>query len=155
MVGSGGERRVPVEEFNTGPGQNVLQPGEFLVELRIPRPPARTGDAYLRFIPRTEMDIAVVGAGVCLTLDESGTCTAARVVLGAVGPTAFLVPAAADALVGTTVDAAALEAAGAAASAAASPIDDKRGTIEYRRKVSGVLTRRAAATAAARAQGRS
>ena len=155
VVGGAGERRVPVSEFTTGPGQNVLQPGEFLVELRIPRPPARTADAYLRFIPRSEMDIAVVGAGVCLTLDESGTCTGARVALGAVGPTVFSVPAAADALIGTTVDAAALEAAGAAASAAASPIDDKRGTIEYRKKVSGVLTRRAAAIAAARAQGRS
>ena len=99
------------------------------------------------------MDIAVVGSGVCLTLDDSGTCTAAKVALGAVAPTVILVPDAASALVGTKVDEAAIEAAGAAATAAATPISDKRGTVEYRKKVAGVLTRRALATALERAKG--
>ena len=99
------------------------------------------------------MDIAVVGSGVCLTLDDSGTCTAAKVVLGAVAPTIIVCDEAAKALIGTKVDEAALEAAAAAASAAAKPISDKRGTIEYRKKVAGVLTRRAATTALERAKG--
>ncbi|MEX2205690.1 MAG: xanthine dehydrogenase family protein subunit M [Myxococcota bacterium] len=153
IAGPEGERRVPVESFNSAPGRNVLGAGELLVGFEIPRPPARTADAYLRFIPRTEMDIAVVGAGVSVTLDASGVCTHARVVLGAVAPTAFLVPAAASALVGSRGEDAALARAAAASSEAARPIDDKRGTIVYRRKVSGVLTKRAAAAAFERARG--
>ncbi len=153
VIASGsGNRELAVEDFVTGVGTNALQDGEFLVGLKIPNPPARSADAYLRFIPRTEMDIAVAGAGVALTLDDAGTCTAARVSIGAVAPTALLVPAAADALVGTSVDDEALAAAAAACSAAASPITDKRGTVEYRRKVVGVLCKRAAAIARDRAQ---
>src|SRR5690606_2667156 len=113
----------------------------------------RSGDAYLRFIPRTEMDIAVAGCGVAVTLDGDGTCTAARVAIGAVAPTALLVPAAAAALIGSKLDAAALQAAGAACTAAASPISDKRGSAEYRLKVIAVLCRRAAAIARDRALG--
>ena len=153
IAGPGGERRVPVESFSTAPGKNVLAPGELLVGFEIPRPAARTADAYLRFIPRTEMDIAVVGAGVSVTLDAGGVCTHARVALGAVAPTAILVPAAVAALVGSRGDDAALARAAAASSAAARPIDDKRGTVTYRRKVSGVLTKRAAAAAFERARG--
>ena len=118
-----------------------------------PARPARASDAYLRFIPRTEMDIAVVGSGVSLTLDNDGTCTAAKIVLGAVGPTIIICEEAANALIGTKVDDAAIEAAGAAATAAATPISDKRGTVEYRKKVAGVLTRRATAKALERAKG--
>lgn len=153
IAGPQGERTVPVEQFNIGPGKNVLQPGELLVALFLPRPQPRSADAYLRMIPRTEMDIAVVGAGVRLTLDASGTCTAARVAIGAVAPTAILVPEAAAALIGSKIDDAALAKAAAAASAAARPISDKRGTAEYRKKIVGVMTRRAAAIAAQRAQG--
>jgi CO/xanthine dehydrogenase FAD-binding subunit len=153
IAGSGGERRVPVESFNSAPGKNALATGELLVGFEIPRPAARTADAYLRFIPRTEMDIAVVGAGVSVTLDANGVCTQARVALGAVAPTAILVPGAAAALVGSHGDDAALARAAAASSEAARPIDDKRGTVVYRRKVSGVLTKRAAAAAFARARG--
>jgi CO/xanthine dehydrogenase FAD-binding subunit len=152
IAGPGGERQVPVEAFNTGPGQNCLGQGEILVSLHIPAPAPGSADAYLRFIPRTEMDIAVVGAGVALSLDASGVCTAARVAIGAVAPVALLVPAAADALVGSRLDEAALAAAAQAASAAASPISDKRATADYRRTVVGVMTRRAAAIAARRAQ---
>jgi carbon-monoxide dehydrogenase medium subunit len=151
IAGPSGERTVPVDTFCVGPGRTVLQPGELLVAVRVPRPDARTADAYLRLIPRTEMDIAVAGAGVSVTLDAAGVCTAARVAIGAVAPTALRVPEAEQALVGSRLDEAALKRAAAAASAAARPIDDKRGTAAYRRTVAGVLTRRAAAIAAARA----
>ncbi|MDC0237360.1 FAD binding domain-containing protein, partial [Gammaproteobacteria bacterium] len=99
-----GSREVDVGDFVTGVGQNCLESNEFLVGLKIPRPGNNSADAYLRFIPRTEMDIAVAGAGVALTLDDGGTCTAARVAIGAVAPTVLLVEAAASALVGTKVD---------------------------------------------------
>ena len=151
IAGPDGERQVAVESFNTGPGQNCLQPDEILISLFVPTPAARSADAYLRFIPRTEMDIAVVGAGVSLTVDEDGSCIAARVAIAAVAPVALLVPDAAAALIGTRLDDTALEAAANAARAAASPISDKRGTAEYRRKVVGVMTRRAASNALERA----
>jgi carbon-monoxide dehydrogenase medium subunit len=152
VAGPGGQREVPVEEICTEPGRTSLGKGEFVVSFYLPARAARSGDAYLRFIPRTEMDIAVVGAGVSLSLDESGVCSAARVALGAVAPTARLVPEAGSALVGTRVDDADLEAMAAAASAACQPIDDKRGTVEYRVKVAGVLARRACAIALERAR---
>lgn len=151
VAGPSGERALPVEKVVTGPGQTCLGAGELVVDFRLPARPPRSSDAYLRMIPRTEMDIAIVGAAVSLSLDASGTCTAARVALGAVAATQLLVEGAAAALVGTTLDDAALAAAGAASSAAAKPIDDKRGTVAYRRQVAGVLTRRAAAIAHDRA----
>jgi carbon-monoxide dehydrogenase medium subunit len=99
------------------------------------------------------MDIAVAGAAVSVTIEAGGVCTAARVAIGAVAPTAVLVPEAAEALVGSRLDAASIEHAGAQASRAARPISDKRGTVEYRRAMAGILTRRAAESAAARARG--
>ncbi|MFP6808965.1 MAG: xanthine dehydrogenase family protein subunit M [Pseudomonadales bacterium] len=152
IAGPNGERTVAVEDFVTGVGQNCLEKGELLRSITIARPAPRTADAYLRLIPRTEMDIAVVGAGVSVTLDDAGICTAARVAIGAVAQTALLVPEAAAALVGTSIDDAAQQAAAYAASAASKPITDRRGTIEYRRHVVGVLTRRAASIAADRAR---
>ncbi len=152
IAGPGGRRQAPVEEIATGPGETSLAKGEIVVSFRLPARPPHSGDAYLRFIPRTEMDIAVVGAGISLTLDESGTCGAARVVLGAVAERALLVPEAAEALIGTVVDEAALARLGEAASAACRPIDDKRGTKEYRIKVAAVLARRAAQSALERAR---
>ena len=152
VAGPGGTREVPVEDVITAPGRLSLGPGEIVVSFTMPKPPARSGDAYLRFIPRTEMDIAVVGAGVALTLDEAGVCTHARLGLGAVAPTPLLVEDGAKALIGTKVDDDALAALGAAASAACNPIDDKRGTVEYRVKVAGVLARRAALIALERAR---
>lgn len=152
IAGPRGTRRSPVEAIVTGPGRTSLAPGEIVVDFRLPKRPPRTGDAYLRMIPRSEMDIAIVGAGVCLTLDSAGVCSAARVAIGAVAPTPLLVAAAGVALVGTRVDEAALAAAGEAAAAAAQPIDDKRGTVAYRRRVAGVLTRRAAQIALERAR---
>jgi CO/xanthine dehydrogenase FAD-binding subunit len=152
IAGPAGERTVPVDAFCVGPGRTVLEAGELLVAVRVPRPAARTADAYLRLIPRTEMDIAVAGAAVSLTLDAAGVCTAARVAIGAVAPTALRVPEAEQALVGSRLDVTALRRAAEAAVAAARPIDDKRGTAAYRRTVAGVLTRRAAAIAAQRAR---
>ncbi len=153
IVGSNGKREVPVEQVPTGPGRTSLAKDEFVLEFKLPPRPARSSDAYLRFIPRTEMDIAVVGCGVNVTLDEKGVCIAARVALGAVSPTVILVPAAAAALIGHTLDAETLARLDAAAQAAAKPISDKRGTIEYRTKIAGVLARRVAAIAVARAAG--
>ena len=151
IVGSSGKREVPVETICTGPGRTSLGRDEFIIEFRLPKRAARSADAYLRFIPRTEMDIAVVGAGINVTLDAGGVCTDARVVLGAVAPTAVIVPDAAAALIGHKLDDATLAALDKAARAACKPIDDKRGTIEYRIKVAGVMARRAAAIAYARA----
>jgi len=153
IAGAGYERTVAAEAFVTAPGKTVLAPGEFLVAIRIPRPAARSSDAYLRLTPRSEMDIAVVGSAVSVTLDDRGICSAARVAVAAVAPTPLLVPEAARALIGTRVDEGALGRAAAAASAAAHPIDDKRGTIDYRRQIAGVLTKRAAAIACRRAKG--
>jgi carbon-monoxide dehydrogenase medium subunit len=154
IVGPNGKREVPVEQIPTGPGRTSLAKGEFILEFKLPPRPAHSGDAYLRFIPRTEMDIAVVGCGINVTLDANGTCTAARVALGAVAPTVLLVQPAADALIGHKLDDATLAKLDAAAQAACKPIDDKRGTIVYRTKVAGVLARRVAAIAFDRALGK-
>lgn len=152
ISGPEGNRVVAAEDFVIGVGKNCMARGELLNTIEIPLPPAGTADAYLRFIPRTEMDIAVAGAGVSVTLDSNGVCTAARVAIGAVAVTAILVPAAAAALVGSTLEEDALQAAAAAASAASQPISDRRATADYRRHVVGVLVKRAAAIAAQRAQ---
>jgi carbon-monoxide dehydrogenase medium subunit len=154
IVGPKGKRTVPVEQVPVGPGKTSLKKGEIIESILLPKRPPKSGDAYLRFIPRTEMDIAVVGVGVSLTLDAKGVVKDARVSLGAVAPTVLLVPAAAKAIIGTKLDAKALDALAAAASAACKPIDDKRGTKDYRIKVTGVLAKRAAKIAAQRAGGK-
>ncbi|MBC8365433.1 MAG: xanthine dehydrogenase family protein subunit M [Actinobacteria bacterium] len=151
-----GTRTVPVAEIVTGPGRTSLADGEFIVEFTLADTPADTSDAYLRMIPRTEMDIAIVGSAVRLTVSDN-IITDATVVLGAVAPTAVTVPDAGAALIGAAINAgqiddSALNTLADAASAACDPIDDKRGTVAYRRRVAGVLTRRAAATAVERAQ---
>jgi carbon-monoxide dehydrogenase medium subunit len=150
VQGPNGRREMPVEQVPAGPGRTTLTPGEILVGFTLPPRPPGSADAYLRMIPRTEMDIAVVGCGVSLTL-HNGVCTAARVGLGAVAPTVLLVGDAAKALIGSRLEPAAVEAAAAACRAACRPIDDKRGTIAYRTKVAGVLLKRAVAIAAERA----
>ena len=157
IAGSSGERTAGVADIVTGPGQTSLSDGEFIVEFLLDDPPAGSGDAYLRLIPRTEMDIAVVGAAAQLTMDGD-TVTSARIALGAVAPTVLRVSDAEAALVGAilsdgVLDDTTLAAVASAASAACNPIDDKRGTIRYRRQVAGVLARRAAQTAAQRAEG--
>lgn len=152
VVGPDGERVVKVEDVPVGPGKTSLSKGEVVRSVHLPARGDHGGDAYLRFIPRTEMDIAVVGCAVSLTRDGD-TITAARVSLGAVAPTALLVADAAAALIGSTLDDGALEKLAAAASAACKPITDKRGTIKFRTHVAGVLARRAAKIAYDRAGG--
>src|ERR1700759_3703051 len=153
LQGPNGRRELPVEKVPAGAVQTNLLPGEILVGFTLPPRPKGASDAYLRMIPRTEMDIAVVGCGVSLTMDK-GTCIAARVCLGAVAPTVLLVEDAAKALLGSKLDDAALAKAAAACSAACRPIDDKRGTIAYRIRVAGGLLKPTAAIAAQRAQGK-
>ena len=151
-MGPNGQREVAAENVAVGPGKTSLASDEFVLEIKLPARPTRSGDAYLRQIPRTEMDIAVVGVGVSLSLDAAGVITAARVSLGAVAPTALLVAEAGAAIVGTKLDEPALAALDAAARAAARPISDKRGTVDYRIKIAGVLARRAAKIAYDRAE---
>lgn len=153
IQGPNGRRELAVEKVPKGPGRLNLEAGEIVVCFNLPAQAKGSSDAYLRMIPRTEMDIAVVGCGVSLTMDK-GTCTAARVGLGAVAPTVLLVEEAAKALIGSKLDEAALAKAAAACSAACRPIDDKRGTIAYRTKVAGVLLKRTALIAAQRAGGK-
>jgi carbon-monoxide dehydrogenase medium subunit len=152
VVGPKGRRELAVEDVMLAPRQLALSKGEIVASFVLPAKPPATADAYLRFIPRTEMDIAVVGCGVCLTVDAKGTVSRARVALGAVAARPLLVAEAAAALVGSKLEDAALKRLDAAAGAACKPIDDKRGTKEYRIKVAGVLARRAAQIAFERAR---
>ncbi|WP_136621742.1 MULTISPECIES: FAD binding domain-containing protein [Mesorhizobium] len=154
VVGPAGRRTIPVQSVPTGPGKTSLAKGEIIEAILLDKRAPRSGDAYLRFIPRTEMDIAVVSAGVNLTLDEHGVVKSARVALGAVAATVLLVEEAAQVLIGSRLDEATLERLAKVCAGACRPIDDKRGTIEFRRKVAGVLAKRAATTAYARAGGK-
>lgn len=154
VVGPKGRRRVKAEDIVTGPGRTSLKKGEFVESIVLPNRPPKSGDAYLRFIPRTEMDIAVCSAGVSLELGPGNVIKSARIALGAVAPTVVVVPKAARAIKGTKLDDKALLKLAAACEAACSPISDKRGTVEYRTEVAGVLARRAAKIAYDRARGR-
>ncbi len=151
VVGPNGRREVPARSIPVAPGQTSLAHGEFVLEIRLPAVGSRSADAYLRSIPRTEMDIAVVGVGVNLTLDSDDAIVRARVALGAVAPTVILAEAAAAAILGSTLDDAALDRLDAAAQAACRPISDKRGTVEFRTRIAGVLARRVAKIAYERA----
>ena len=150
ILGPDGERMLPVEDFVVGPNQNGLAPGELLVELILPRPSSGTADAYLRLTPALRWISRSRGRECRSVWMNPGTCTAARIAIGAVAPTALLVEAAGDALVGSSLGASAIDAAVAAARAAAKPISDKRGTVEYRTHVVGVLVSRAIGKAQAR-----
>ena len=154
IAGPKGSRKIAVEDVTIGVGRTSLKKGEFITAIELPAKKPKSGDAYLRFIPRTEMDIAVVSCAVNLSIDGKGVITKARVVLGAVAITAVLVKDAASAIIGTKLDDAAKAKLAAACSAACKPIDDKRGTVEFRTEVAGVLARRAAETAYARAGGK-
>lgn len=155
IAGPKGKREVPVEEFCTAPGKTVLKRGELLLSLRLPPPKPRSGAAYLRFIPRNEMDIAVVGAGVSVVLDaKKAKCIAARVALAAVAPTPLLVADAGVALVDGTLDDALIDKAASLSREAAKPISDMRGTAEYRKHLVAVLVKRALQTAIERARGK-
>lgn len=152
IFGADGFRDCPVADIPTAPGQTSLGKGEFITSIFLPSRPKCASDAYLRFTPRTEMDIAVSSAAVSLCLDVDGTISKARVALGAVAPTVLDAPFAASALIGTKLDSSALKALAIAARAICTPIDDKRGTAEFRTRTAGVLVRRAAKIAYQRAQ---
>lgn len=153
IAGPNGRRTVPVEEFCTGPGQNVLAPGELLVSIHFPAPTANSGARFLRFIPRNEMDIAVVNAAVWVQLDAGKSrIERARVAIGAVAPTPLLVREAAAAIAGQGVDPESLKKVEEPVRAAARPISDMRGTIAQRKHLVGVIARRALEGAVARAQ---
>jgi aerobic carbon-monoxide dehydrogenase medium subunit len=154
VAGPRGTREVPVEDVMIGPRKLSLAKGELIVSFFLPARAKGSADAYLRFIPRTEMDIAVVGSGVNLTIDGSSRISAARVSLGAVAEKVLLVPEAAQAIIGTSLDRVAQDKLAAAARAACRPIDDKRGTVEFRIEVAGVLARRTALIALERARTR-
>ncbi|MGB3539294.1 MAG: xanthine dehydrogenase family protein subunit M [Mesorhizobium sp.] len=154
IVGPSGRRTIPVEAVPAGPGRTSLAKGDIIEAILLDKRPPHAGDAYLRFIPRTEMDIAVVSVGVNLTLDDKGVVKSARMALGAAAPTVLLVDEAAQVLIGSKLDEATLERLAKVCSGACRPIDDKRGTVEFRRKVAGVLARRVATTAYARAGGK-
>jgi carbon-monoxide dehydrogenase medium subunit len=151
IAGAAGERTVPVEDFCTAPGVNVLKPGELLISLNIPRPEPHSAARYLRFIPRNEMDIAVAGAGVAVTITD-GTITSARVSLASVAPTPLYVKAAEEAIIGKPATEETIATAAAIAKQAAQPITDMRGTAGYRRHLCAVLTRRALSSAIAKAK---
>ena len=152
LVGPAGRRDLPVEDVMLGPRTLALHKGEIVASFWLPPRPPRSSDAYLRFIPRTEMDIAVVGAGVSLSLDADSVISAARVSLGAVAARVLLVPEAAQAIIGSRLDKPAQDRLEAAARAACRPIDDKRGTTEFRIDVAAVLARRSALIALDRAR---
>jgi carbon-monoxide dehydrogenase medium subunit len=154
VAGPNGTRQVRAEDFCTGPGANVLRPGELLVELRFPPRPGHSGSHYRRFIPRNEMDIAVVGVAAAVTLDESRqTFAAARIAVGAVAPKPLFAADASGGLVGKPADEASIDEAARSARALARPIDDMRGTVEFRLHVTEVLVRRVLGEAVARARG--
>ncbi len=153
VVGPSGERIEKVENIPTGPSKTSLKKGELISAVHIPARGKNAGDAYLRFIPRTEMDIAVVGCAVSLRSDN-GVITEARLALGAVAPTVLLVDECAEAIIGTKLDDAAMKKLAQAAEKACNPIDDKRGTIEFRTDIAGVLAVRTAKKAYDRAQGK-
>ena len=152
IEGPDGSRDVAAEDFCTGPGRNVLQPGELLVSFHMPAPRPHSGAHYLRFIPRNEMDIAAAGAGVSVVL-QNGNVESARVALAAVAPTPLFVKEAGDALAGQPANAESVQRAAEAAKAAAKPITDMRGTVKYRKHLCEVLTRRALHVAIERAKG--
>ena len=152
IAGPGLRKEIPIENFHLGPGKTILENGQMLVALKFPKRNNNSADAYLRMTPRTEMDIAVVGCGVNISI-ENGVCTNARVSLGAVAPKPLLINEASDILVGSSLDEETLEKVSKICRDSCNPIDDKRGTIDYRTKVAGVLFKRATLLAADRIRG--
>ncbi len=167
IAGAGGEREVPIGEFWLAPSQTALKPGELLKELRLPVPPANSGGVYVRHTPRKQMDIAVVGVAVLLTLGPSthsassgqacsgqagGRIERARIALGAVAPTPVRAPRAEAALEGKAASESLFAAAAETATAEASPIDDVRGSAGFRRHLTRVITQRCLQEAAQRAR---
>jgi carbon-monoxide dehydrogenase medium subunit len=137
-------RRVPVEQVCIAPGQTCLSADEVITHLMVPVPPPCSGAMFIRFIPRNEMDIAVVNAAAYVELDSSlKTFKNARIAIGSVAPVPLLVNKASELLVDCPVSDASIAQAAGASSDAASPITDMRGTIEHRKHLIKVLVTRA------------
>jgi CO/xanthine dehydrogenase FAD-binding subunit len=154
IAGPGGVRELPVAQFCSGPGQNVMAKDEFLLAVRLPPLPAGFGAHYLRFIPRNEMDIAVVGAGASVVLNQQkDTFTEVHIALGAVAPIPLYTAEASEFLAGKAVSPENILEAARMAQSAVRPISDMRGTAEQRRHLSLILTKRALNGAVERARG--
>ncbi len=143
IAGPNGKKDIKVENFVKSPGKTILKRDEMLTSLFLPNKPVKSSSAYLRLIPRTEMDIAVVGAAASLTLDKNNECLDAIICLGAVAPKATIVKNAKKILVGNIIDSDSLATLVTACEDTCDPINDTRGTIAYRTKVAGVLAKRA------------
>lgn len=152
VIGPNGERQIPVDKFCTGPGKSALSDNELLVSIFIPAPVAGGGAFFLRFIPRNEMDIAVVNAAVAVVMDGD-TVKSARIAIGSCAPTPILATKAGALLAGNAVSDGLLQRVGDAASDATTPISDMRGTAKYRKHLARVLTKRAVLGAIDRARG--
>ena len=152
IAGPKGDRDVPIEEFWLGPNQTALQQGELLRELRLPAPPANTGGVYVRQTPRKQMDIAVVGVAVLLTLGQGDRIERARIALAAVAPTPIRARMAEAALEGKAASEALFAQAAETATSEANPIGDVRGSAEFRRHLVRVTTERCLHEAAQRAR---
>jgi carbon-monoxide dehydrogenase medium subunit len=141
---SDASRTIPVEEFFTDYYETVLKPDEIITELYVPRLPANSGAAYLKFLPRTADDYATVSAAAVVTLDKSKkTFAEVRIALGSVGTTAIRARDAEAVLRGQPVKAEALAEAGEKAKQAVDPISDFRGSAAYKKEMAGVFVRRA------------
>ncbi len=154
LSGPEGHRQVPLDQLFAGPGQTILAHDEVLTEVTLPPPLPNTGSLYIKHSPRAAMDIATVGVASAITVDRSGVCADARIALGAVAPTPLRAQAAEEYLRGRKLDAESFQAAADAAMAQATPIDDVRGTAQYRREMVCVLTRRTLERATAEAASR-
>ena len=151
IVGPHGKRQDKVENIPLSPGKNSLRKGEFIKSIFIPPRPEFSSDAYIRFTPRSEMDIAVVSVGIFLTIDKDNVIKSSRVSLGAVAPTVLYISKAEEILNGSKLEENTLNSLAKVCSDSCEPIDDKRGTIEFRTHVAGVLAKRAALVAYKRA----
>jgi carbon-monoxide dehydrogenase medium subunit len=154
IAGPDGQRLLPIVDFFQGVRRTALQPGEMVTEIVVPAAGAGSGGTYLRHTPRRELDIAVVGVGTQLTIRD-GTCTKARIALGAVAPVVVRATEAEAALEGQEITSELLDKAAGLAVGSAKPISDQRGSAEYRLHLTRVLTRRTLQTAFERATGRS
>lgn len=150
-TGASGTRTIPVDDFFTGLFENALGSDEILTEIRVPTPTARSGGAYIK-LERKVGDYAISAVAVQLQMDGDSVTTA-RIGLTNVSPTPLRATDAEQALVGQAISDEVLEAAGQAAAAQCDPSADLRGSVDYKRDLTRVLTKRAIAKAVERVKG--
>jgi CO/xanthine dehydrogenase FAD-binding subunit len=147
LVREGAERWLPLADFFLGPGQTVLARDELLKEMRLPLPARRTAAVFLKLGKRKAMAIAVVSVAVRLTVNKRGEINQARIALGSVAPRPLRVMAAENVLLGVPLEKACIDEAASIAAGEVSPISDIRASSHYRRRMVGVLVRRALTSA--------